>query len=597
MTAAPDGFELAAEFEQATRRQWLELVEGVFAKAGKTVPEDPESALATTTDDDITIWPLYTAEDTVAASGLPGLAPYVRGARPQGTEWQVRTHAHGNDPAAVNEQLLDDLEHGASAIWFAAGEHGVPADGIERALNGVLLDLVEVALRPGADFRAPVDALLGFYAERGVPDSEVHAAFGIDPLTATGTVTDSEYLAGLAGKYPAARVVTVDATAFHEAGGSAGQELGYSMAAGVAYLRALTDAGLDARTAASTLEFRYAASVDQFGTIAKLRAARRLWARICEACGISDVPQVQHAVSSSAMMTARDPWVNMLRTTIAAFAAGIGGADAVTVQPFDVRLGAPDAFARRIARNTQTILLEESHLAGVIDPAGGSYAVERLTDELAHRAWEQFTTVESQGGLAAALATGWIRARLEETSTQRGARIAHRTDPITGVTEYPDLDEQLPQREQGEPEPEGVLPRVRHAGDFEALRDEADAAPERPTVFLATLGALAQYTARAGFARNLYAAGGIGTEEAGPTDSVEQLVAAYRESAATVVCVCGTENAYAEWLDELVPALREAGARFVALAGKPREGVRFDSYLYAGCDALAVLRETMEVAR
>ncbi|WP_031468266.1 methylmalonyl-CoA mutase family protein [Sciscionella sediminilitoris] len=595
MTTAPERLELAAEFEAATRAQWRELVAGVFAKQGRTAPDDPELALATTTDDDITIRPLYTAEDGSPGTGLPGLAPYVRGADPQGTAWQVRTKAEGSDPAAVNECLLDDLEHGAGAVWLAAGEHGVPADGLARALDGVLLDLAPVVLSPGERFRAPVDALLACYAAAGIPDSGVRAVLGIDPLSVTGQITEPEYLAALAKRYPNTQVITVNGALFHEAGGSDAQELGYSIAAGLAYLRALTEAGLDADTAAATLEFRYAASVDQFGTIAKLRAARRLWSRVCEVSGIKGVPQRQHAVGSSAMMTARDPWVNMLRSTIAAFAAGVAGADAVTVRPFDERIGAPDAFARRIARNTQSILLEESHLAGVIDPAGGSYAVERRTDELANRAWERFTGVEAQGGIVAALGSGSLARELGRTWSAHRERIAHRTDPITGVSEFPDLEERPLSRPAADSEPPGILPGVHYAAEYEALRDRADAAPERPRVFLATLGSLAAYTARAGFARNTYAAGGIASVEAGPSETVAEIVSAFTDSGCTCVCVCGTEEAYGEWLAELVPALRSAGARLTALAGKPREA-GCDQYVYAGCDALAALGEILEVS-
>lgn len=591
MTTAADGLGFGAEFERATREQWLELVAGVFTKQGLPVPDDPESALATTTDDDIEIRPLYTAEDAGVPSGLPGLAPYVRGSHPQGTAWQLRTRCAGSDPAAVNEELLDDLEHGAAAVWL---DGALPAEGIARALDGVLLDLAPVVLSPGARFRELVDALLERYAAKNIPDSEVRAVLGIDPLSVSGKITEAPLIAEYVRKYPNARAVTVDGSMFHEAGGSDAQELGYSIAAGVAYLRALTDAGLDPRAAAATLEFRYAAAADQFGTIAKLRAARRCWARVCEVTGI-EAPQQQHAVTSAAMMTSRDPWVNMLRTTIAAVAAGVAGADAVTVRPFDERLGASDSFARRIARNTQTILLEEAHLAGVIDPAGGSYAVERRTDELANRAWQRFTEVEAEGGIESLLASGALAERIEHTRQSRAERIAHRKDPITGVSEFPNLDEELPSRQPAEPARETVLPQVHDADAFEALRDRADAAPERPNVFLATLGTLAAYTPRAGFARNTYAAGGIASTEAGPSETVEQLRAAFRESGARVVCVCGTEDAYTEWLPELVPALREAGAEVVALAGKPRDGVSVDQFLYAGCDALDVLSRTLEV--
>ena len=240
----------------------------------------------------------------------------------------------------------------------------------------------------------------------------------------------------------------MDALPYHEAGGSAAQELGASLATGVAYLRLLTGAGLTLQEACAQLEFRYAATADQFLTIAKLRAARRLWARVAEASGDVDAgAQRQHAVTSPVMMARRDPWVNMLRTTVACLSAGAGGADAVTVLPFDHSLGLPDAFARRIARNTSTILLEESHLARVIDPAGGSYYVERLTDELAHAAWDFFQEIERAGGQAAALRSGMLGERLAATWAERGRKLAKRREPITGVSEFPNLAEKPVERE------------------------------------------------------------------------------------------------------------------------------------------------------
>ena len=186
----------------------------------------------------------------------------------------------------------------------------------------------------------------------------------------------------------------VDATRVHDRGASDAQELAWSLATGAAYLRTLVDGGVDLDDAARLLEFRYAATDEQFPTIAKLRAARRLWARVLELSEATERVQRQHVVTSRPMMSKYDPWVNMLRTTVAAFAAGVGGADAVTVLPFDSTLGVPDAFGRRIARNTSSLLISESHVARVADPAGGAYAVEKLTDDLARAAWELFGRLE-----------------------------------------------------------------------------------------------------------------------------------------------------------------------------------------------------------
>jgi methylmalonyl-CoA mutase len=285
------------------------------------------------------------------------------------------------------------------------------------------------------------------------------------------------------------------------------------------------------------------------------------------------------------MTTKHDPWVNMLRTTVAGFAAGVGGADVVTVQPFDAALGLPDAFSRRIARNTQSLLVEEGHLARVLDPAGGSWYVESLTDQLAQAAWDWFTEIERAGGLQQALADGLVRDRIAAAWDARADRIAHRTDAITGVSEFPNLAEKLPDRQPAaEVLPTGGLPRVRAAQAFEELRDRAASADRPPRVYLATIGPIARHTARAGFAGNLFQAGGLETPSG---DGIE----GFTDAGTTVACICGTDRDYAASAAELAAALKTAGATQVWLAGKPDLAVDgVDGYVFAGCDALAALR-------
>ena len=285
------------------------------------------------------------------------------------------------------------------------------------------------------------------------------------------------------------------------------------------------------------------------------------------------------------MMTKYDPWVNMLRTTVAAFAAGVGGASAVTVLPFDAALGLPDAFARRIARNTSSLLIHESHVAKVVDAAGGAYAVERLTDNLAQAGWDELGRIESAGGVLGAIANASIAERIDGIVARRSAEIAKRRRPITGVSEFPHLHEEVPTRKPYAP---GARQVRRYAADFEAMRDDPPAQP----VFLATLGTIAAHTARATFAHNLFAAGGIDTTSAGATDSVDDLVAAYGKE--RVVCLCGTDAAYAQWGAAAITALREAGASYVILAGKPGEGIEADDSAAVGVDALAFLTRVRE---
>jgi methylmalonyl-CoA mutase len=627
---SPEDLTLAGEFDDPTREQWRELVAGVLAKSGREVsPADAEAALATVTDDGITIAGLYAAEDAPdVATGVPGLPPFVRGARAEGLVaegWLVRQrHAFPPDAdvAEAHDVLMAELENGVSSLWLVLGDAGgPPVEALPRLLEGVFVDLAPIALDAARDTPDAAAALLRFAEENGA--GAIGGSLGYDPLldrTRGGPPLERSYTDALvehartaAASHPQLRTVVADGLPYHRAGGSDAQELGAALAAGVHALRLLTGSqddgggGLGTDEAFQRIEFRFAATADQFATLAKLRAARRCWDRIGEVSGASDTKRsgagpsgtaaramVQHAVTSPAMITRRDPWVNMLRTTVATVGAGLGGAAAVTVLPFDSELGRPDEAARRLARNTQALLLEESHLAHVIDPAGGSWYVESLTDALAQKAWDEFTRTERDGGIVAVLDDGSLAARLDETWADRTARIARRRDPITGVSEFPNLHEELPRREPAPDTPhEGGLPRRRYAEVFETLRDRADAAATRPTVFLATLGTLAEYTARVSFTANLLGAGGIETAEGpGGTDPTE-IANAFRDAGTPVAVIASSDKNYDRYAADVAAALREAGATRILLAGKSDvDGV--DGTLYAGCDAAAVLRDTLD---
>jgi methylmalonyl-CoA mutase len=618
--AVPEDLALAGEFDPVTRDQWRDLVAGVLRKAGREdLPDAVEEALRRPVAPGVTVAPLYTAEDAAdlpTGVGVPGLPPFVRGARPGGGPagsaevtaaggadggasggWDVRQRHANPDVAATKEAIAADLENGVTSLWLVLGEGAIPVDSLGDVLSDVYLDLAPVSVSGGLP---AAEAYLSLV--EGRTDLAPGGSLGLDPLGVEAASGEQQDLSGLAdvarraAAHAGLRTVVVDGTVFADAGASVVEELGCSLAAGVAYLRALTgsadgEQGLSVDEAAAQLEFRYSASADQFTTIAALRAARRLWDRVGEVSGVSAEVrgQRQHAVTSSVMTTKRDPWVNMLRTTVACFAAGVGGADAVTVQPFDAALGLPDSFSRRIARNTQSLLVEEGHLGRVLDPAGGSWYVESLTDELARAAWDWFTEIERAGGLSAALGSGLVEDRIAQAWDARAERLATRAEAITGVSEFPNLAEKLPERQPAaDLHPTGGLPRVRAAQEFEALRDAADAAGERPSVYLATIGPIARHTARATFAGNLFQAGGLATPSG---DGASGLAA----TGTTVACICGTDKDYVSDAAALVAELKAAGATQVWLAGKPDLAVDgIDGYVHAGCDALAALRTVHE---
>jgi methylmalonyl-CoA mutase len=531
--------DLAGPQDRHDRAEWEAAAAAVLRKARRLGDDDADALvwerLTRTTLDGIDITPLGRPADLddLTTTGRP-----IRvGA------WDVRAHLAVTDVKTDNATLLADLEGGVSSLWLEA-----PGDtDWEALLDGILLDVAPVILQTTED---GARAFLRYAAGR---ELDPRTNLGVDASAATKDLAELARQAGV-------RAFVVNASAAHDRGASDVQELAQSLAVGAAYLRTLTETGVGLDEAPHLVEFRYAATDEQFATIAKLRAARRLWARVLELSGAEAHDQRQHAVTSRPMMSKYDPWVNLLRTMVAAFAAGVGGADAVTVLPFDTPLGAPDSFGRRIARNTSHLLIDESHVAVVTDPAGGAYAVEKLTDDLAVAAWELFGRLDDGADLDELVA---------ETVEQRDREVATRQRPITGLSEFPNLAEQLPERP---PAAVGTEAR-RYGAAFEALRDD----PAREPVLLAPLGTVAQHTARATFAANLLAAGGV---------------AVTTEGSGRVACVVGTDSAYDEEGADRAAALRAAGAEWVIVAGKPREWA--DDSVAVGVDALDFLRRTRE---
>ncbi|HZN79249.1 MAG TPA: methylmalonyl-CoA mutase small subunit [Mycobacterium sp.] len=579
--------------------RWRSAVAGVLAKSTRRdaadLPAEPERLLDSQTYEGFPIRPLYTSLDALPEPALPGQWPYVRGGdalRDVKSGWRVAEAfpANGSSAAEANGAVLLALTEGVSALVLRVG--GVAAE-LDRLLDGVFLDLVPVVLDAGADYIAASEAVLALLTDLDDDQrSRLSVDLGADPLTAplsgrpAPNVADFVAVATkVTGYGGAVRAITVDGPAFHDLGASASWELAGSIAAAVSYLRVLGDGGIVPGDALRQISFRFAADDDQFMTIAKLRAARQLWARVAEVVGEPDAGAARlHAVTSVPMMAQRDPWVNMLRTTVAAFSAGAGGADTVLVHPFDVAIhggfpGTAASFARRIARNTQLLLLEESHIGRVLDPAGGSWFVEDLTKGLAEQAWKHFQDIESRGGFEAA--RDYVAGQIKEVADGRSDDIAHRRKALTGVNEYPNLTESpLPQGDSLETV-------VRYAAGFEALRNRSDAFLEktgsRPTVLLLSLGPLAEHNVRTTFATNLLASGGI--------------EAVTEDANAKIAVICGTDARYGTEASTAVDAARTAGVSYVLLAGPEKAVAEADSkpdgYLTAKIDAVTTLSDLL----
>ncbi|MEU7909008.1 methylmalonyl-CoA mutase family protein [Actinoplanes sp. NPDC049118] len=584
-----------AETGGTAHERWRRLCLGVLRKAGRApdgaTPADVAELLAATTYDGLTVQPLYGPE--------AGTWPLAEWGRAPGAPWQVRQRYDGTDAAAVRS----DTANGVTAVWLAVERAGTSLPGL---LDAVTLDSTAVVLDAGAGTERAAGLLLDAARRHGIAPAALTGNLGADPLALrarTGAPADDGVLTHLAVRcdadLPGVRASTVDVTGYHDAGGSNADVLACSIATGVAYLRRLADAGLEPARALGQLEFRYPAGADQFDTIALLRAARRLWARVARECGVADAgAQRQHAVTSLAMMTARDPWSNILRTTVACFAAVLGGADAVTVRPFDACLGGSGEPARRLARNTQAVLREEAHLHRVADPAGGSWFVERYTEDLAVRAWDRFRTIERAGGMAAALDAGLVAGWLDEAWAARRDDIARRRAPIVGVSRFADPEERLPGPVRPAAAPGPGLPERRYAEVFEALRLRVDqhaaATGVRPSVLLVPLGPPAARTARTDAAADLFAAAGLLTTAAPDGGDVETTVAAWRASGTPVACLCGPDAAYETAAGPLARALRAAGAVRVWAAGTPAGHDGVTGYLHDGCDAAEALGATLD---
>lgn len=635
MTEIPgETMPLAVGFPPADRARWMHEVRRVLSRGREMTAAEIDTAFArvleTPTYDGITLQPLYTAGDAPPAGdeGLPGLAPFTRGAlpRPVAGRWDARQVVRvEGDGAAASGRALHEVENGADSLLLDLRDAGtIDAALLGRVLDGVTLGYATVGLRAGPRACDAAAALRDLWASRGVPDADVRGSFGVDPVgehaTSGGTAGDvgeglsatAALAAEVAGRHPGVRTVLADVARYHDAGASDSQQLAFAIATGVEYLRALTAAGLDAAGACAQIEFRLAAGAGQFPTIATFRAARRLWARVAEACGVAPEQRAArlHAISSRAMTTRYDPWLNLLRGTVAGMAAGVGGAEVVTIEPYDIAVGTDTDLGRRLARNTQSLLMDESGLARVADPAGGSWFVERLTADLATEAWARFQEIERAGGMVAALGAGLVQDTIDATWEARRAAIATRRDAITGVSEFPNADEDPPppaaaRHPTGDTPVRALVPR-RYSEPFEDQRARADRhaleTGERPAVFLAALGPQAVHTARTSFATNLFAAGGlrvIAHDGLGPDDDVRR---AFADSGAAIACICSSDEVYAERAAATGAQLSGAGASRVYLAGRP--GYRLDEfaaagiagYVFAGVDAVAVLAEALDAA-
>jgi methylmalonyl-CoA mutase len=632
---------LSGDFPEADENQWRDAV----TKALKGGSPD---RLTRTTADGLSITPLYREADFPSATGplgSPGNAPFLRGAeaaRDPFLPWDIRQSFRHPDPTTTNREILRDLDRGVSSVELVIdpqGEHGcavASAEDLATALNGVDASIATIALDtagPAAGFGLEAAALLADWAKTQDAPQAVKLAFNLSPLATLarlGTLEESldsafartaQLIRALNVDFPNAALLRIDATPLHNAGSTDAQELGGLIAQGIDTLRRLDAAGLPPATAAPRLLFALSIGPNYGTEIARLRALRQLWARCLDALDLPPAAMQIQAISAARMLTKRDPWVNLLRSTAACFAAGVGGADIVTLRPFTDAIGVAEELGRRTARNTQIIAQEESQLGRVADPAGGAWFIERHAQNLCETAWAFFQELESMGGFGKALETDTIQSHVGKARKALQTSVACRKTPLTGVSEFPLLEEIAPPVAEGSsvsgkdaiaatlpdgvPEPTGetlVSPLwpMRLSEPFEHLRDHADKQAERtgkrPAIFIATLGSLASHTARVDFARNLFATGGIEAKSAiTPPETIADLVTAYKSSSCPLAVLCGSDKSYAAEAETAAKALKDAGVQRLYLAGKPGDhadtwqSAGIDSYIHIGVDVIATL--------
>jgi methylmalonyl-CoA mutase len=618
MATNDDTLVLAGEFPPATREAWLKLVDGVL-KGGSF------ERLTSKTADGVAIQPLYPR--AAGASVIAGRAP--------GVPWQVMQRVDHPDPVEANKQALADLENGATGLSLVfAGGNGArgfglapTAEAIERALQDIHLDAgIAIEFQIGPESKSAPMLLADILKKRGVAPSAAKVRAGFDPISVAAVRGASRLPWPELSKVFVAAVTEANARGFsgplavadgrviHDAGGSEAQELAYVLATGVAYLRALEASGIALDAARGMIQAYLSAEADQFLTMAKFRALRKLWARVEQACGLAPKPLFVAAETAWRMLTQRDTDVNMLRATMATFAAGLGGADSITVLPHTLALGLPDAFARRVARNTQLILLEESNLAKVTDPAAGSGGLEALTSELCASAWSLFQEIENAGGVYAALQANVIQQRVAAVREQRAKDIARRKQVVTGVSEFALLTERHPEVLKPPvppPAPDASAPikfdalsPIRLAAPFEALRDKSDAilakTGARSKIFLANLGTAAEFSARATFAKSFFEAGGIEVIDNEGYWEIPTLVHFFKKAGSPLVCLCSSDTVYSTNAADAARALAEAGANHIYLAGRPGaneaawRAAGVNDFVFVGSDALGTLQSAYD---
>ena len=582
---------LFSEFPPVSTQQWMDKVTADLKGA------DFSRKLVWKTNEGIDVQPFYRAENLTELdylNSLPGEFPFVRGTKKNNNEWLVRQSIVVTDLAEANKKALNYLMRGVDSLAFvfkASTELSV-AD-LSVLLKDIALDAIEVNF-VGCCSRKASEAFTAFVKQGGWDPKVIRASVEYDPFgkyALTGVlrngaehvIENAIKLINSTSELTKFKTLAVNGKNFGNAGASAVQELGFSLAQGAEYLTALTEKGVEIDAVAKNLKFNFSVSANYFMEIAKLRAARLLWAQIVKAYGPKcdcSAKMTIHAETGSWNKTVYDAYVNMLRTQTEAMSASIGGADSITVLPFNAAYEASNEFSDRIARNQQLLLKEESHISKIVDPAAGSYYIEELTAALAENAWKLFIDVQEKGGFIAALREGFIQAEVKKMAAKRDGNVATRRENLLGVNQFPNFTEKVeseldaavfaPVDLTAEGAEIETLKPYRGAQAFEALRYKTDVyakTNKRPLAFMLTIGNLAMRKARAQFACNFFAVAGFDVMDNNGFKTVEEGWKAAQEAGAQIVVICSSDDEYAEFAPAAFDAI--GGKAIFVVAGAP----------------------------
>ena len=583
--------KLFGEFAPNTMQEWVDKVTVDLKGA------DFNKKLVWRTNEGFNVQPMYRLENMKDLKNLdcfPGEFPYVRGNKKDSNDWYVRQDIVVENVAEANKKALDVLNRGVNSLGFVLtdSKNFTKAD-MAALLKDICLECVEINFVAGCKKCAIVDAFKAVAEERGIAPEKIYGGINIDPLSAMalkGKVCCENPFASAKentekmAAYPNFKTIEVGGYVFNNSGSSIVQELGFSLAAGVEYLDKLTDAGMSVDEVAPRIRFHFATGSKYFMEIAKVRAARYLWAHIVKAykpaCDCKCKMNI-HAETSEWNKTIYDPNVNMLRTQTETMSAVLGGVDSFTVHPFDyVYECHPSELGERVARNQQLLLKEESHFGKIVDVAGGSYYIEELTQNIAEAAWKLFLEVQEQGGYVEALKKGFVQAAVKATAQARDLAIAQRKENFVGVNQFPNFNEKMeknicacvlePEDQTAEGATIETLKPYRGTQAFEALRLKTDtyaAKNGRPVVYMFPMGNLAMRKARAQFACNFFACAGFEVKDNNGFKTVDEGVKACMENKAAIVVLCSSDDEYAGFAPEAFEKLKDKA--IVVVAGNP----------------------------